>query len=384
MKARRRRTADQAVNYWPGYVDALTGEGIRIGLDQARAAAFCAEHGIPNAFGGLDEAIAWGEFDAATNVTPDGAHHPTTMKLIAAGKHVLCEKPMAVTPEECHRMMDAARAADRQLMIAYRLHFEPFSQRLTALCREQALGAVKTLMASNCQVTIAPDIRLQADKGGGPISDTGIYCINAARMVTNEEPTEVVAFAHQPADNPDFAEVPESVAFLLRYPSGVVAHCETSFGAAESRHLRVHCAEGFIDLEAAFSYQGQQLRLRRGSPSTGPASTEELLIRPVNHFAAEMDAFCEAIHSGQPVPTDGRMGLADVRIIRALQRSIDEGEAGLEVGQRLDLIRPQLVGVDPLLVVDRARLEESMALSNAGHVGYAQVAGALAVPAVFQ
>lgn len=286
-------------------------------------------HGI-----GEDRVLGYDEFerlrdmpevDVVYIVLPNHLHAEYTLKAFAAGKHVLCEKPMAVTPEECHRMMDAARAADRQLMIAYRLHFEPFSQRLTALCRDKTLGAVKTLMASNCQVTTAPDIRLQADKGGGPISDTGIYCINAARMVTGEEPAEVVAFAHQPADNPDFAEVPESVAFLLRYPSGVVAHCETSFGAAESRHLRVHCAEGFIDLEAAFSYRGQQMFLRRGSPSTGPASTEELLIRPANHFAAEMDAFCEAIHSGQPVPTDGRMGLADVRIIRALQRSIEQG-----------------------------------------------------------
>lgn len=265
------------------------------------------------------------DVDVVYIVLPNHLHAEYTLKAFDAGKHVLCEKPMAVTPEECERMMAAARAADRQLMIAYRLHYEPFNQRMAALCAEQALGAVKTIMASNCQITQAPDIRLEADKGGGPVSDTGIYCINACRMVTGEEPASVVALAHQPKDNPDFAEVPESVAFLLRYPSGVIAHCETSFGAAESRHLRVHCVDGFIDLEAAFSYQGQQLRLRRGSPTSGPASTEELLLKPVDHFAAEMDHFSACVRDNQPPRTGGDMGLADVRIIEAVRRSVEEG-----------------------------------------------------------
>ena len=265
------------------------------------------------------------DVDVVYIVLPNHLHAEYTLKAFEAGKHVLCEKPMAVTADECQRMMDAARAADRQLMIAYRLHHEPFNQRMAALCQEEALGPVKTIMASNCQVTKAPDIRLQAGKGGGPVSDTGIYCINACRMVTGEEPESVVALAHQPKDNPDFAEVPESVAFLLRYPSGVIAHCETSFGAAESRHLRVHCADGFIDMEAAFSYQGQRLQLRRGSPTSGPASTEELLLKPVNHFAAEMDYFAACALANQPPRTDGEMGLADVRIIDAIEQSLREG-----------------------------------------------------------
>ncbi|WP_083441014.1 Gfo/Idh/MocA family protein [Aquincola tertiaricarbonis] len=297
--------------------------------DRGKALPVAREHGIAEDhvldyehFGDL---AGLADVDVVYIVLPNHLHAEYTLKAFQAGKHVLCEKPMAVTAEECQRMMDAARAADRQLMIAYRLHHEPFNQRMAALCQEEALGRVKTIMASNCQVTKAPDIRLQAGKGGGPVSDTGIYCINACRMVTGEEPESAVALAHQPKDNPDFAEVPESVAFLLRYPSGVIAHCETSFGAAESRHLRVHCADGFIDMEAAFSYQGQRLQLRRGSPTSGPASTEELLLKPVNHFAAEMDYFAACALANQPPRTDGEMGLADVRIIDAIEQSLREG-----------------------------------------------------------
>ena len=124
------------------------------------------------------------------------------------------------------------------------------------------LGAIKTFSSSNCQITIAPNIRLSADLGGGPVGDVGIYSINAARYVTGEEPVEVTAMAHRHADHPRFREVLESIAFTLRFPSGVLAHCDCSFGTAVSRRYRVHCTEGIIDMDPAFDYRGLQLRVK--------------------------------------------------------------------------------------------------------------------------
>jgi predicted dehydrogenase len=280
---------------------------------------------------GIDETAVYGYEDGAALarndaidivyvVLPNSLHAEHTVKALEAGKHVLCEKPMAVTSAECQRMIDAARAAGRKLMIAYRLHYEPFNMKVMELCRQGAIGRLKTFVSSNGQNTEAPNIRLSRDLGGGPVSDTGIYSINAARYVIGEEPVTVTATAHRPADDPRFREVPESVSYTLRYPSGVLAHCDTSFGVGVSRFFRVHGTEGFIDLHEAFAYRGQRLRLRRGSQRE-----ETLLLQPVNHFAAEMDHFSAALLDGGPVRTPGELGLADVRIIEAIDEAIRTG-----------------------------------------------------------
>ena len=260
-------------------------------------------------------------------ILPNSLHAEFTIKALEAGKHVLCEKPMAVSSAECERMIAAARAADRKLMVAYRLHYEPYNRRVAALCQQRALGRIKTFESSNCQRTQAPNIRLSKALGGGPVQDTGIYSINAGRYITGEEPLSVTAIAHQPMDDPSFREVPESVVYTLRYPSGIIGHCETGFGTAESRRIRVHCVDGFIDLDPAFSYRGQRLRVKRGSSDQGETHDDDVVLKPVDHFAAEMDHFSTVVLDGGDVPTPGEMGLADVRIIEAIDEAIRTGRS---------------------------------------------------------
>ena len=114
--------------------------------------------------------------------------------------------------------------------------------------------------------------------------------------------------------------MPESVTCTLRYPSGILGHCDTSFGVSESRRFRVHCADGFINSNPAFSYRGQRLRVKRGG---GERDThdEEIVLKPVDRFAAEMDAFATVVLDGGEVRTPGEMGLADVRIIEAIEEA---------------------------------------------------------------
>lgn len=265
------------------------------------------------------------EVDVVYNPLPNGLHAEWSIRAMEAGKHVLCEKPMALDSTECQRMLDAARAAGRKLMIAYRLHYEPFTQKLIEICQTRALGAIKTIATCNGQITKAPDIRLSRALGGGPVQDTGIYCINAAGYVTGEQPVSVSARAWQPADDPNFQEVPESVTFTLHYASGVLAHCDTSFGIAESRYLRVQCEKGVIDFDMAYAYRGQRLRVKRGDPGEGGAHDEELVFRPVDHFAAEMDHFSACVLDGTEPRTPGAMGLADVRVIEAIEEAVRSG-----------------------------------------------------------
>lgn len=259
-------------------------------------------------------------------ILPNNMHADFTIRGLKAGKHVLCEKPMAVTVPECERMIAASKEANKKLMIAYRLHYEPFNKKVMELCRQKAIGDLKTFSSSNCQDVKAPNIRLSKALGGGPVGDVGVYSINAARYIFNEEPVEVTAYQHHPKDDPRFREVPETVIFTLRYPSGALAHCECGFGHARSERYRVVGAKGYIEMDPAFGYQGQRLFVTQGSADQGGAQKAEIQIQPANHFAAEMDHFSECVLSGKDPNTPGELGMADLRIVTAILESARTGK----------------------------------------------------------
>lgn len=252
-------------------------------------------------------------------VLPNSMHAEFTERAFKAGKHVLCEKPMAVSVAEGQGMIAAAKAAGRKLMIAYRLRYEPHHIQAIELVRK--LGGARTISASNCQDTQAPNIRLSRALGGGPLGDIGIYCLNAARYLTGAEPVEVTAQEHRPTDVPRFREVPESVAFTLRFPSGAVAALDCSFNSVESRRLRVHCPGGVIDMENAFAYRGLEMTVFE------KAGRRKLTLGQVNHFAAEMDHFSDCVLRDRPPRTPGEEGLADLRVIAALNEAARTGRA---------------------------------------------------------
>ncbi|EMI19936.1 glucose-fructose oxidoreductase [Rhodopirellula maiorica SM1] len=264
--------------------------------------------------------------DVVYIVLPNSMHAEFTIRALEAGKHVLCEKPMAVSIDECRRMIDAANKANRKLMIAYRLHYEPFNRKVMQLCKEKRFGEIKTFSGSFCINVEAPNIRLSAELGGGPVGDVGVYPINATRYVTGEEPIEVFAQAHQPKDAPRFAEVPESVSCLLRFPSGVLANLDCSFGTHRSDFYRVACADGVIELSPAFSYNGQRLMTHHPSDAGSHSVVTHHEITEANHFASEMDHFSRVIRDNRPPRTPGEEGLADMRILAAMAQSIRDGK----------------------------------------------------------
>lgn len=264
--------------------------------------------------------------DVVYIVLPNSMHAEFTIRALEAGKHVLCEKPMAVSIGECERMIAAAKQADRKLMVAYRLHYEPFNRKVMEMCQQKRFGEIKTYSGSFCINVNAPNIRLAAELGGGPVGDVGVYPINAARYVTGEEPVEVFAQAHQPKDDPRFREVPESVSCVMRFPSGVLANLHCSFGTHRSDFYRVACTDGTIELSPAFSYNGQQLRTHHKNESDSHAVVTNHEIKEANHFASEMDYFSRTILEGKPTRTPGEEGLADMRILAAMAQSIREGK----------------------------------------------------------
>lgn len=253
-------------------------------------------------------------------VLPNSMHAEYTIRGFEAGKHVLCEKPMAANVDEARAMIAAGAKASKRLMIAYRLQYEPHHLAAIELCRSGKLGTLKTIAASNCQTVQAPNIRLSAKLAGGPLGDIGVYCLNACRYLSGEEPLEVSAMRYRPAHEPRFREVPESYAFTLRFPKGLLASCDCSFDSGESRVLRAHGTKGYLHLDNAFAYRGLELTTKLGEE-------RRATIQPVDHFAAEMDAFAQSILKNEPIRTPGEEGLADMLAMRAIEEAAEMGRA---------------------------------------------------------
>ena len=195
------------------------------------------------------------EVRAVYVVTPNSLHREQVEAAAAAGKHVLCEKPMATSSADARAMIAACDAARVKLMVAYRVQYEPHNREVIRMLRSGELGAARLIETNNCQVQGDPaQWRLRkALAGGGSLPDIGIYCLNTARALTGEEPVEVFARIHTPPNDPRFAEVEDTVSFMLRFPSGTVANCATSYSAFNSKDLRVRSERGWAGLENAYA-----------------------------------------------------------------------------------------------------------------------------------
>ena len=261
------------------------------------------------------------DVDVVYIVLPNSMHAEYTIRAARAGKHVLCEKPMANTVEECQRMIAACKATKRKLMIGYRLHYEPINLRAMQICREKTYGPVKTIEA-DFGFNIGPS-QWRLDKklaGGGPLPDVGVYCINACRYLAGEEPVQVSATMYQPKDDPRFKEVEESMAWWMRFPGGVVAHCGTSYGANPGNRYRFSTREAQVTVDPAFSYGGLHIEvLARGKP-------EPTDFPNINQFAAEMEHMADCVRNDKTPTSPGEEGLADVKIIRKLYESAESGK----------------------------------------------------------
>jgi predicted dehydrogenase len=261
-------------------------------------------------------------------VLPNGMHAEYTVRAAQAGKHVLCEKPMANSVAEGERMIAAARRAGKKLMIAYRLQYEPYNREVIRLARAKELGHLKGFLASNGQVQGDPkQWRLnKALAGGGSLPDVGIYCLNAARYITGEEPVRVSASLHSTPKDPRFAQVEEQVDFRLQFPSGLLASCSCSYGYHGSKIYRVLGDEAWAELDPAFPYRGQRLSVSKNDAKYSSEERQERQLEGKNHFALEMDHMAHAVLADKTPHTPGEEGLQDLRVIAAIYRAAAEGK----------------------------------------------------------
>ena len=256
---------------------------------------------------------------------PNSMHAEYTIRAARAGKHVLCEKPMAPSAADCRSMIEACRKAGRKLMIAYRSQYEPLDQALAKMVKERKLGALKEFISVNSQnMGDAQHWRLKrALAGGGALPDVGLYCINAARFISGEEPVEVIGNTWSTPGDARFREVEESCQFILRFPSGFMASCSTSYGAHKSQMLRLNGADAWAEMNPAYAYHGVKLRINR--VVDGKEQASDVLIEEKNQFAAEMDHFAECVQQNKEVHTPGEEGLQDQLIMEAIYQSARSG-----------------------------------------------------------
>ena len=261
------------------------------------------------------------EVDVVYVVLPNSMHAEYTIRAHQAGKHVLCEKPMATTPADCQAMIDAARKAERKLMVAYRCRYEPFNQEMIRMAREQELGPVRVVVADHgFNIGDPTQWRLkQAFAGGGSLMDIGIYSLQAARYVTGKEPVEIAAMSHSTPGDERFKEVEETINFQLRFPSGILANCTSSYGFSGQNRYRVITTKGWFELEPATSYTGLRMRVRRGNV------LEERSLPQRDHFALEMDHLSECVMSEKQPLTPGEEGLRDLKLMMAIYEAARSG-----------------------------------------------------------
>ncbi|MEO7773379.1 MAG: Gfo/Idh/MocA family oxidoreductase [Steroidobacteraceae bacterium] len=261
-----------------------------------------------------------GEIDSLYIALPNSRHAQWAIKAMQAGVHVLCEKPMATTAQECERMLRAARKARVRLMIAYRLHFERANLEAAQIVRSGTLGEPRYFNAQFSQQVPVGNIRLDGKLGGGPLWDIGIYCINAARSSFAAEPTRVWATANSRRDR-RFREVPETVTAVLEFPGQRVASINCSFGAADRSRYEIVGTKGSLVVDPAFHYAeglGYQLEIGKRRKVKTFARSDQ--------FAAELVYFSDCVQKKREPEPSGEEGMIDVAIIEALHRSIRTGK----------------------------------------------------------
>lgn len=257
------------------------------------------------------------DIDIVYIVLPVALHKEYTIRAAKAGKHVICEKPMALNAADCREMIAACKKANRMLSIGYRLHFEPHNIEVMRLGQKQVFGKVIGIDNAN-GFTYGGDPNAwrlnKALAGGGGLMDMGIYAIQGTRYTLGMEPISVMAT--QEKTKPElFKDVDETVFWELEFPGGLKTKGKSSYNH-DWGYLRAQAEHGKFELEPAYGYGGIQ-----GKTSNGPMDFPQ-----INQQAAQMDDFAHCVMTGAHTRVPGEEGLKDMLVIDAIYRSLDTGK----------------------------------------------------------
>src|SRR5471030_11288 len=268
----------------------------------------------------LELCLARPDIDAVYIGEPNDKHAEFVIRCAQAGVHVLCEKPLAISEEECLRMISACDEAGVRLMTAYRLHFEPVNLQVVKLIEQGKICELRYFTSTFAYQIKPGNVRTSREHGGGAIWDLGVYCINAARYLFRADPVEIFAMPVMRPKDPRFEEVHEGMSVLLKFEGNRTAQFTVSFGSAPQGDYRMVGTKGFVEVSNAYEYEAtRELRLVVGE------KTLKRRFKQTDQFAPELIAFSKAVLDGTALEPDGEEGLRDVRIIVAALKSAREG-----------------------------------------------------------
>ena len=292
------------------------------GHPDTKGVKYAAMYGIPKTsiytYETFDRILDNRGVDAVYIGLPNSMHCEYTVRAAQAGKHVLCEKPMAISSAECRKMIDACRHAKVKLMIGYRIHYEPTWKQAVEIVKSGKLGQVESFQGSFVGQMRAGEWRLTKKLGGGgALLDLGIYPLNAIRHITGEEPAEFTAVISTRDRSGRFREVEQSMEWTMKFPSGIIAACGCSYGERGPSSLSINGETGYLALEPAFYYEGIHLR---GEVSGQPIDRPSTGKHPYQ-FALEAEHFADCIRNNKQPESPGEEGLKDMLAIEAIYKA---------------------------------------------------------------
>jgi predicted dehydrogenase len=279
--------------------------------DRGRAERFARKHRIPRVLDSYASLVADPEIDAVYNPLPNSLHCEWTIRALEAGKHVLCEKPLASNGEEAARMADAARLSGRVLMEAFHWRYHPVADRMIEVVRSGRIGRVQHVEASMCFPLLSRgDIRYNLALAGGATMDAGCYCVSMLRHLSGEEPVVVRAAARLASPGVDRCMTAD-----MKFPGGATGRMTCSFWSTTLLRMSasVRGDRGEVSIVNPILPQWWHrltVRTPEGRAServTGPAT-----------YTCQLRAFVRAVRSGEPPLTGTADSLANMRVIDAI------------------------------------------------------------------
>lgn len=271
----------------------------------------------------FDRCFALADVDAIYIATPPGDHEKWALAAAAAGKHVLCEKPLAASVGQGRNMVETCRKNGVYLMTAYRKYFDPASVRLKRMISQGDLGRIDVIHTLFTEFRSFGDnspawLFSQQLSGGGPLTDLGVYCVNTSRWLVDEDP-QCASAKLWARDQRRYAEVEEGVSFRLDFASGLLVQGTASYSAAFSSFIHVHGEKGWVELAPAFAFEEER---RMSGKIAGKWFSKKY--NPLDEFALELDYFAQCILSRRDPEPDGKQGLRDLVIMEAIYRAAGE------------------------------------------------------------
>ncbi|HCI85718.1 MAG TPA: hypothetical protein DHV68_02610 [Dehalococcoidia bacterium] len=287
----------------------------------ARAEEAAKEHGIARWYGSYEEQLADADVDAIVNSLPNGMHAEWTIKAAEAGKHILCEKPLAVSAEECQRMIDAANVNNVVLVEAFTHRWNPHLRMARTLIAEGEIGEVQTTDSALCFNIAEPEgnVRFSQELAGGALWDAGCYAVYATRFVMSAEPVEVIGMSH---DSGNWG-IDTTFSGVMKFANGAISNITTNMEQPFRCFITIDGSKGRIEIPGMFEDSGPII-IKRGDGRNGERS--ETIATPAPYrFVVQFDEFSECVLTGKKPEFPAADGLRNTAVIEALYKSAETG-----------------------------------------------------------